>query len=105
AGAVFLPVVWAIARHLTRRVPSSGAGHDRTSTALVFLCLVTQGYMQIFFGYVEIYALAAAANAIYVLAALRFLDDGAPLWPAALALNLAVALHLSAVVLAPSFAI
>src|SRR5262245_41025127 len=107
AGAVFLPVTWAISDHLARRIPGSppGARGRRTLTGLVFLTLAGQGYMQIFFGYVEVYALAATAFAVYTLAALRFLDQGGRLWPAAVALAVAVAFHLSAVVLLPSFAI
>ncbi len=106
AGLVFAPVAWGIARHLARRLPcNAGAGANRTATALVFLVLLAQGYLQIFFGYVEVYALVAVAIAIYLLTALRFLDDRRPLWPAAVSLAIAVALHLSAVVLAPSFAL
>jgi hypothetical protein len=106
AGAVFAPVTWGIARHLARRIPPDGAPLGmRLSTALVFLVIVVQGYLQIFFGYVEVYALSATAIAIYLLTALRFLDDRRPLWPVAVSLAIAVALHLSAVVLAPSFAV
>lgn len=107
AGAVFLPMTWAIADHLARRVPGSApsARGRRTVTGLVFVALAAQGYMQIFFGYVEVYALAAASLAAYALAALRFLDDRRPLWPVAVALAVAIALHLSAVALLPSFAI
>jgi tetratricopeptide (TPR) repeat protein len=107
AGAVFLPVTWAISDHLARRIPGSSPaerGH-RALTGLVFLTLASQGYMQIFFGYVEVYALVAATIAVYTLAALRFLDRRARLWPAAVALALAVGFHLSAVALFPSFAI
>ncbi len=107
AGAVFLPVTWAVSDHLARRIPGSppAARGRRTLTGLVFLTLAGQGYIQIFFGYVEVYALAATTFAIYTLAALRFLDQKGRLWPVAVALAVAVAFHLSAVILFPSFAI
>src|SRR5262249_25576799 len=84
--------------------PPSARGR-RVLTGLVFLTLAGQGYMEIFFGYVEIYALAATAFAVYTLLALRFLDQEGRLWPVAVALAVAVALHLSGMVLFPSFMI
>jgi hypothetical protein len=108
AGAFFLPAVWAVALRLMRRVPQAsiaGGRGDLALGAMVFLALVSQGYVQIFFGYVEVYALVAASLAVYVLTALRFLDDRRPLWPVALALAVAIACHLSALVLLPSFAL
>jgi len=111
AGAIFLPVVWAVALRLGRRVPKAsiegsprGPGHFALA-AMVFLALVSQGYVQIFFGYVEVYSLVAASLAVYVLTALRFLDDRRPLWPVTAALAVAIACHLSAIVLLPSFAL
>lgn len=102
AGAVFLPVVWALAGHLARRVPGATPGR-LALTCAVFLALAAQGYVQVFFGYVEVYALSATSIAIYALTSMRFLDDRKPLWPAAAALASAVSLHLSAIVLAPTF--
>jgi hypothetical protein len=111
AGAIFLPVVWAVALRLGRRVPKAsiegsprGPGHFALA-AMVFLALVSQGYVQIFFGYVEVYSLVAASLAVYVLTALRFLEDRRPLWPVTAALAVAIACHLSAIVLLPSFAL
>ncbi len=109
AGAIFLPVMWAVARRLARRVAGASiasapqGSEPAVLAALVFLALVSQGYVQIFFGYVEVYSMVAASLAIYVLAALRFLDDRRPLWPVACGLALAIALHLSAIALLPSF--
>lgn len=107
AGTVFLPVVWSLARRLARRV-GDGAPSRRTDplvTGLVTLVVLLQGYVQVFFGYVEVYALTTTSIALYLLAALRFIEDRAPLWYAAAALALAIGFHLSALALLPSLAV
>ena len=67
--------------------------------------LLAQGYMQLFAGYVEHYAVYTLAIGVYLLAAVLFLNRRWPLWPAAFALVLTLAAHLSAMVLVPSFAV
>ncbi len=103
AGAVFLPALWALASRLEEFLPAAARGRRTLLTALIFGVLATQGYIQLFFGYVEIYSLSLAALALYLLAAAHFLLRPSPLWPAALALTAAVGLHLSALALVPSF--
>lgn len=109
-GALFVPIAWALAGDLARgtAAASDGAGGDGNSTpratqALVFAALVSQGYVQLYFGYVENYTFLAAALAAYALAALRALAGRAPLVLPAAILVLALALHLSAAVAVPSF--
>jgi tetratricopeptide (TPR) repeat protein len=103
AGAVFLPVLWALASRLADLAPRAFARRRSLIVTLIFGTLAAQGYMQLFFGYVEIYALSMLGIALYLLAAMRFAQDRAPLWPAALALAFAVGLHLASLALVPSF--
>jgi len=111
-GALFVPIAWALAGDLARgagavpgAAPTADAGRaQRATQALVFAVLVGQGYVQLFFGYVENYTFLALALAGYALAALRALQGRAPLLLPAALLVLALALHLSAAVVVPSFA-
>jgi tetratricopeptide (TPR) repeat protein len=106
AGALFVPVAWGIARELARAPGpgSSGDAADRAAIApLVCLVLVAQGYVQLFFGYVENYTFNALVQGVYLLTALRHLRRAAPLVLPGLALVLNVSLDLSAVMLVPSF--
>ena len=113
AGALFVPVAWALAGELSRLVPAvhrargarAPAAERPSLVPLLFLLLLAQGYVELFFGYVENYTFHALALGCYLLAALRFLSGRAPLLLPAAALVLALALHLSTVVLAPSFAV
>jgi hypothetical protein len=107
AGALFMPVAWALARSFAGRRRS---GHvvpldegALSTVPLVFLVLVGQGYIQLFFGYVENYTFYTLALGLYFLAAHRFLEGRAPLILPAAALILAMTLHLSAASMAPSF--
>jgi tetratricopeptide (TPR) repeat protein len=107
AGAVFAPILLALAREL--RIlgnPAAGRVAGLTLTdVLLFLVLLAQGYVQLFFGYVEIYAIYSVGVALYLWMAVRYLNRSAPLWPAAAALALCLALHLSAAVLLPSLGV
>ena len=107
-GALFVAVAWALAGELARGAgAAAGAPADaraaRATQALVFAVLIAQGYLQLFFGYVENYTFLALALAAYALAALRALAGRAPLLLPASLLVLALALHLSAAVAVPSF--
>src|SRR5262249_51250151 len=68
-----------------------------------FVALLAQGYVQLFFGYVENYTFHALMLGIYLLAALRYLRGAAPLALPGMALVLDVGLDLSAILLLPSF--
>ena len=113
AGALFVPVALGLARELSRLVPvdsgakqgSPPASGPASVAPLVFLLILGQGYIQLFFGYVENYTFHTLAVGCYLLVALRFLAGLAPLVLPAVVLVLALALHLSAVVLVPSFVV
>lgn len=105
AGVVFVFVAWFLASEIARRAGDDG-GRERQSVAiLVWLALLTQGYVQFFFGYVENYTFLTLALALYVWLALRALRGASPLILPGVAFLLCLALHLSAVVLAPSLLI
>src|SRR6185436_10377018 len=103
---LFVPIAWALAGELLpppgpdAKLRDNGA---RATRVLVFTTLVAQGYLQLYFGYVENYTFLALALAAYALTALRALDGRAPLLAPAACLVLALALHLSAAVVVPSF--
>ncbi|HEY6867263.1 MAG TPA: hypothetical protein VI792_08400 [Candidatus Eisenbacteria bacterium] len=106
AGALFVPVAWALGRELLR--PPAGDARDPEPAApgptrLVFAVLLAQGYVQLFFGYVENYTFNLLVTGLYLLLALRHLRGAAPLALPGLALVLGIALDLSTVALAPSF--
>lgn len=109
AGALFVPVAWLLAESFsTRHRPAESAGAARGAFGIVplgFLVLVAQGYVQLFFGYVENYTYYTLALGIYLLAAHRFIVGRAPLLLPAMALVFAIALHLSAVSMLPSFVV
>ena len=107
AGALFVPVAFALARHLIARPasdadPESSGATNFTTVTLAALLLMTQGYMQLFFGYVENYTWFTLAMAAYLWAGMSFVAGRAPLMLASLALACAVGLNLSGVALLPS---
>jgi hypothetical protein len=105
-GTVFVGVAWALSGEVAALVPRRpGAPDPRGARGLVFGVLLAQGYLLLFFGYVEVYALPMLALAIYLTLALRHRAGRAPLWPAGAALAAAIATHLSCAVLLPSFAV
>ena len=105
AGALFVPVAWGIARELATIAgrSSDDTAEEAPITPLVFLVLIAQGYVQLFFGYVENYTFNTLVQGIYLWTALRHLRGAAPLALPGAALALNVSLDLSAVMLAPSF--
>jgi tetratricopeptide (TPR) repeat protein len=109
AGALFVPVAWGLARELSRTVEPDPADAPVATpdsvVALAFLVLLAQGYVQLFFGYVENYTLVALGLGAYFLASLRHLRGAAPLALPGVALVLAIGLDLSAFLLLPSFLI
>jgi len=104
AGAVFVPILYGLSREVCQ-LGSHGSRNWASSgvvVALVFLGLLAQGYIQLFFGYVEVYGFLTVGIAGYLWAALRHLQGRAPLWAPSLLLALTIAFHLSAAVLVPS---
>ena len=107
AGALFVPVAWAVARDVAsaRTREEDVEGRESLLAFLLFMVVSAQGYIQLFFGYVENYTFYLLALATYVLAAFRYLAGRAPLLLPGLLLLLAIALHLSGSVLLPSFGV
>jgi tetratricopeptide (TPR) repeat protein len=107
AGILFIVFAWLLARELTAlRTEAGGEGSPRnTVVLLVSLILLTQGYVQLFFGYVENYALYTVCVALYLWLSLRFLRGSSPMLLPACALVLGLTLHIATVILIPSFAV
>lgn len=102
AGVGFVAVARRLARELARTFTAAASG---TEGWIVMAAILAQGYMQVYFGYVETYAFPAVAVAVFVWLALRFLRGrGSILLPASVAL-LAVSLHFSMVVLGPALVV
>ncbi len=105
AGCLFLCAAWLLAGELSRLMPAGD--DDRVERAplqiLLWLLLVTQGYVQLFFGYVENYSYQAAFTVLFLALSLRCARGAcALLWPA-LVLCVCVALHFSSLLLAVPF--
>lgn len=102
AGALFVPVAWALGRELVRSFPAREREDEARLAAVLAVAVFAQGYAQVFFGYVENYALPVVAGALYVLAGLRYLRGAASLLLPLGAAALGFALDFTAVVLGPS---
>jgi tetratricopeptide (TPR) repeat protein len=105
AGAVFVPVAIALARRLVMDGRPAGETAPRALVPLAALLLLTQGFIQLFFGYVENYTWFTLMMALYLLAGLGFLAGRAPLIAASLPLIVGIGSNLSGVVLLPSLAL
>ena len=106
AGMLFVLVAWGLASELVRMLPHDPRSAQRT-TPLVWLTaalLMTQGYVQLFFGYVEYYTPYLLVLGVFTWLALRHSDGRAPLLAPVLAALLAFGLHLSGGVVAPALA-
>ncbi|MCZ6767220.1 MAG: tetratricopeptide repeat protein [bacterium] len=105
AGALLIGVTWLLARELLalRRTSGNDEGLRWTTTILVWLILLSQGYVQLFFGYIENYTFYTLAVAIYLWLALRVLRSVSPLILPGIVLTVALALHLASAILMPSF--
>ncbi len=68
-------------------------GRSRGQRVLLLSLLLTLGTVQLFFGYVENYTLAALAIVVTLWLAIRFVRGASPLWAVALVLALAHGLH------------
>lgn len=103
AGVAFVFVAWSLSRHLVSA--HRGAEAVPRASLPVFALLVTQGYMMLFFGYVENYTLFTLALALYLLEGLRFLSGRSSLVRCELALVVAIGLNISGAILLPSLAV
>jgi len=106
AGMLFVPVAWGLASELVRMLPLDRKPASRTAPLvwLVTGLILTQGYTQLFFGYIENYTPYLLVLGIFMWLALRHLDGRAPLIAPILAALLALGLHLSAGVVLPALA-
>ena len=82
--------------------PAAAAFKNALEKSIVLAFLLTTGYMQLFFGYVENYALYMPGLLLYLLLGLRTLENRMPLWAPALVLGLLLALHQAFAVFGPS---
>jgi hypothetical protein len=102
AGVLFVGVARALAGEIVRTFPAQETENRRWLTWGLTVVLLAQGYVQMFFGYVENYAYPAVVAALYMVLSLRYLRGaGSILWPLATA-ALGVALDFTGVVLGPS---
>jgi tetratricopeptide (TPR) repeat protein len=103
-GIVFIPIAWRLARELVHVREPCADNPERSDTLalLIALLLIMQGYIQLFFGYVENYAFYALGVIAYLWVALRFLRGRGPLLLPAAALVVGIAFHLAAALLLPS---
>ena len=77
-------------------------GKNALEKSIVLAFLLTTGYMQQFFGYVENYAVYLPGLLIYILLGLRTLEQRMPLFVTALALGMLVAFHRVLAIFGPS---
>ncbi len=83
-------------------VAASAIGKTTRDKSIVLAFLLTAGYMQLFFGYAENYALYMPGLLLYLLLGVRTLEDRMPLYAPALLLGVLLALHQAFVVFGPS---
>lgn len=102
AGLGFLALAPRLAAEIVRAFPAVAPEDERTLTLLVAVLLCAQGYLQVFFGYVENYAFPMLVAELYLLGALRFLRGASSIVLPLAAAACAVALSYSALVLGPS---
>lgn len=105
SGFLFLIIAWQLAAEIARLRKTRDAHELVLITALLWLVLLLQGYIQLFFGYIENYTFYAVGIALYLWLALRTLRGASPLILPALALIICFALHLSSLVLGLSFVV
>jgi len=93
-------VCFVLAVYLFRGYRKTDAG----CMPMIKLLILTMGGMQLFFGYVESYALYYVATLLYLLWAGKIIVDGRGYFAAAAMLALALFSHITAIILVPSFA-
>jgi hypothetical protein len=109
AGMFFVPVAWCVSQELARTLPRDSKPARAVPRTISFVWLATgillaQGYVQLFFGYVENYTTYLLAIGVFLWLALRHLDGRAPLAAPLVTAFMALGLHLSAGVLFPALA-
>ncbi len=93
AGGLFIGMAFVLSGRL---------GANRLARSLILVLLLTGGYVQVFFGYVENYALLFPGMLVYILLGYRALQgELSPIFPA-IALGFLTAIHFSMISFAPS---
>ena len=93
SGAIYVLLSFPVAAIL---------GKTRLEKSTVLALLLTAGYVQLFFGYVEHYALYIPVLLLYILAGLKAQERRIPLHVPAMVLGLLLALHQAFTVFGPS---
>jgi tetratricopeptide (TPR) repeat protein len=93
SGGLYIGVAFYAARII---------GTCRVSRVVILGLLLTTGYMQLFFGYVETYALVMPVGLVYLLLGLAYAQDRLGWWWPASFLGLLIPLHLVHVFWVPS---
>ncbi|MCB2231807.1 tetratricopeptide repeat protein [bacterium] len=93
SGGVFVWSVLALIGELTK---------DAGLRLLALSSVLLGGSALLFMGYVEFYAPVWAASAVFILAAIRYLNGKVGIWLVVLALVLSVLMHVEAVVFLPA---
>ncbi len=93
SGILYLLLSLPVARSL---------GRSPLERTLILGFLLTPGFLQLFFGYIETYAFLLPAILLYLLISVQVLRDRLPLWVPALLLGLLIPLHLTLVSFIPS---
>lgn len=96
SGFFYIVLVWPAARLFARR----------PAERWIFAgFLLTPGFLQVFCGYVETYALLLPAILLYMMSGYSALERSSPLWLCAGVLGLLAALHLTLINLVPSLCV
>ena len=93
AGVLYLLIAFPV---------SATVGKSTLEKSIVLAFLITPGYMQLFFGYVENYAIYMPVLLLYVLLGLRTVENRLSLYVPALLLGLLLTLHRAFAVFCPS---
>jgi Flp pilus assembly protein TadD len=106
-GLVFALAAWGLGREIAlhTRAADGDAAAARWTQALVALVLVSQGYMALFYGYLEIYAVVALFFALFAWTGLLFLRGRLPFLAPIVVFVAALGLHLAAISLLPPLAL
>ncbi len=94
AGVIYIYIVIETAAEL---------GNDVKQRWIAFGILISPGYMQLFFGHIENYALSTALLSLALYSSIKFMRGAATPFSLGLAYSLAVTAHLSAVWILPGF--
>ena len=96
--SITLGVIFVIAVYLYKFPVSV----DKSSAAMAKVLIITFGGMQIFFGYVESYALLYTASLLFILISYRYIITGRGLILAAIIFGIAITAHQSGLMLVPA---